>query len=183
MTQGELSGIVILKPQVFHDERGCFYESYQAERFAKQLLPEKFVQDNCSRSQKNVLRGLHFQKEHPQGKLVFVTFGSILDVMVDIRLGSPTFGKAMALELNDQNCLQVYIPPGFAHGFCVLSERADVTYKCTDFYSPMHECGLIWNDPDLQIPWPIMMQPIISQKDQVYSRLKDFPKDQLPQFI
>ncbi len=177
--QTELPGVLILELRAFHDTRGYFFENFQAERYQQHGLPTQFVQDNVSHSRKNVLRGLHYQLEHPQGKLVCVTQGHVLDVIVDVRLDSPTFGKAISVELSDQNLLQVYIPPGFAHGFCVLSERADFIYKCTDYYYPAGERGIYWNDPDLQITWPVQ-DPILSEKDAVFPCLKEIPEDQLP---
>lgn len=175
----ELPGVQIIELRAFHDTRGYFFELFQLGRFEQHGLPTQFVQDNFSRSKKNVLRGLHYQLQRPQGKLVCVTHGRALDVVVDIRINSPTFGKSITIELSDQNFRQVYIPPGFAHGFCVLSEWADFIYKCTDYYYPAGERGIIWNDPDLQIPWPVQ-DPIISEKDAIFSCLKDIPKDQLP---
>lgn len=136
------------------------------------------MQDNYSRSKKNVLRGLHYQLPHPQGKLVGVTRGSVYDVVVDIRLSSPTFGNWFGIHLNDENQMQMYIPPGFAHGFCVLSDEADFYYKCTDFYAPGTEHGIIWNDEKLNIAWPIS-NPILSPKDEIYSSLYEIPHDQL----
>lgn len=177
-----LPDVLIIEPRVFHDARGLFYESFQAERFLSLGIPA-FVQDNCSRSARNVVRGLHYQLEHSQGKLVYVTHGAILDVAVDIRVGSKTFGKAITVELSDENHRQLYIPPGFAHGFWVLSERADVIYKCTDFYCPVAERGLIWNDPDIEIVWPSDLLPTVSDKDRAYPKLKDISLDQLPAFL
>lgn len=177
--QTELAGVVIIELRSFKDSRGYFFEIFQAERYSQYGLPTQFVQDNFSRSSKNVIRGLHYQLERPQGKLVCVTQGQVLDVVVDVRVGSPTFGKSIAVELSDQNFRQLYIPPGFAHGFCVLSERADFIYKCTDYYYPAGERGILWNDPDLQIPWPIK-DPILSEKDAIFPCLKDIQTDQLP---
>jgi dTDP-4-dehydrorhamnose 3,5-epimerase len=175
----QLPDVLIIEPQIFHDARGAFFEVFQAERYQQQGVPAQFVQDNFSHSNKNVVRGLHYQLEHPQGKLVCVTNGHVLDVIVDIRLGSPTFGQAITIELSDKNLRQVYIPPGFAHGFCVLSERADFLYKCTDYYYPASERGIYWNDPDLKIAWPVR-DPILSEKDAVFPCLKDVSEDQLP---
>lgn len=173
----ELPGVVIIEPKVFGDSRGFFFESFQAERYAAHGIPA-FVQDNVSRSQKGVLRGLHYQLEKPQGKLVYVLTGAVLDVAVDIRVGSPTFGRAVWVELNDTNHRQLYIPPGFAHGFCVLSDTADFFYKCTDYYYPAAERSILWNDPALQIPWPIK-DPILSAKDQVGLLLNEVTQDNL----
>lgn len=181
VSESVLPGVLIIEPRVFHDSRGFFYETFHAERYEQHGINEKFVQDNFSSSIKNVVRGLHYQIEHAQGKLVFVTYGHVLDVIVDIRVGSPTFGKSITIELNDQNNRQVFIPPGLAHGFCVFSDRADFLYKCTDIYYPTSEFGVRWDDPDLQIAWPIE-KPILSAKDSVYPCLKDIPEKQLPQF-
>lgn len=177
-----LPGVLIIEPRIFDDARGYFYETYHAERYAKLGIKETFVQDNFSRSAKNVVRGLHYQLEHAQGKLVFVTHGQVQDVIVDIRVGSPTFGQSIMVELSHENHRQVYIPPGLAHGFCVLSERADFVYKCTDFYYPASEFGLYWNDPDLAIAWPAMANPIVSPKDAIYPCLKEIAMDTLPRF-
>lgn len=177
----KLSGVKRIIPKVFGDSRGFFFETFQAERYQPLLGNLVFVQDNLSRSTQGVLRGLHYQLPYSQGKLVWVTRGEVLDVVVDIRHGSPTFGQVETFILNDENHEQVYIPPGLAHGFCVLSDVADFYYKCTDYYQPSAERGVIWNDPDLAIEWPVK-NPILSPKDEVYSRLKDIPKDQLPIF-
>lgn len=164
-----LSGLMILEPQIFNDERGYFFEMVQHHRYAKYGMPA-FLQANISRSKKNVLRGLHYQLPHAQGKLIGVIRGSVWDVVVDIRRSSPTFAQWFSIELNDQNHLQMYIPPGFAHGFCVLSDEADFYYHCTDLYEPKSEKGILWNDPQLNISWPIT-QPILSAKDQIYPQL------------
>ncbi len=159
-----LPGLLIIKPKVFEDERGFFLETWQKERYKEIGIEEEFVQDNWSRSKKGVLRGLHFQKDHPQGKLVSVRTGKVFDVAVDIRKDSQTFGKWHGEELSDHNHLQMYVPPGFAHGFCVLSEVADFSYKCTDYYKSDDESGIIWNDTDLNIEWPVS-NPVVSDKD------------------
>lgn len=182
VTETILPGVFIIEPRAFHDARGYFYETFHAERYEQYGIKEKFVQDNFSSSVKNVVRGLHYQMEHAQGKLVFVTYGHVVDVVVDIRIGSPTFGKSVTIELNDQNHRQVFIPPGLAHGFCVLSDRVDFLYKCTDFYYPASEFGIRWDDPDLQIAWPHLEKPILSAKDSIYPCLKDIPENQLPRF-
>lgn len=173
--------ISIVEYKVFPDERGHFFESFNTERYRSHELQIHFVQDNFSRSKQNVLRGLHYQLKKPQGKLIFVTRGAILDVMVDVRLNSPTFGKVLTVELTDQNFRQVYIPPGFAHGFCVLSEMADVIYKVTDYYYPEDERGLLWNDPDLKIDWPVK-NPIMNARDQNYLPLKNISTTDLPRY-
>lgn len=174
-----LPGVLIIELRAFQDTRGYFFEIFQTERYQQAGLLTQFVQDNFSRSNHQVIRGLHYQLKRPQGKLVCVTQGHVLDVVVDVRVGSATFGKAITVELSDQNFRQLYIPPGFAHGFCVLSEHADFIYKCTDYYYPAGERGILWNDPDLQIPWPIK-DPILSDKDKELLPLKAIPKDQLP---
>lgn len=166
----KLEGCVIIKPKIFGDERGFFYETYQTERYKEAGINESFVQDNRSRSSLNVLRGLHFQKTKPQGKLVTVTNGEVFDVAVDLRPNSETFGKYETIILSEKNQLQFYIPPGFAHGFCVLSEKADFQYKCTEYYDANDESGIIWNDLDLAIEWPVK-NPIISKKDNLLPRL------------
>lgn len=177
-----LPGVLIIKPRLFEDERGYFFETYQAERYQTQGIPVDFVQDNVSRSRQHVVRGLHYQLERPQGKLVYVTSGRVLDVVVDIRVGSPTFGESVSVELDDVTHTQVYIPPGFAHGFCVLSESADFFYKCTDYYHPPSERGIYWNDPALKIAWPVS-NPIVLNKDSSYLALKDMPEKDLPRYV
>ena len=160
-----LPGVLIIEPKVFGDQRGFFLETFQAHRYREAGITQPFVQDNHSRSQKGVLRGLHFQRSRPQGKLVSVSRGSVYDVAVDINPESPTCGQFVGVELNDDNHRQFWVPPGYAHGFCVLSDTADFQYKCTDLYYPEDEGGLIWNDPDVNIPWP-METPKLSAKDQ-----------------
>jgi dTDP-4-dehydrorhamnose 3,5-epimerase len=164
VTETILPGVLIIEPKVFGDHRGFFKETFQAERYKEAGLTQPFVQDNHSRSQKGVLRGLHLQKSRPQGKLVSCSSGSVFDVAVDVDPGSATFGKYVGIELNTDNHLQLWIPPGYAHGFCVLSDVADFQYKCTDYYDPQDEGGLIWNDPDVAIHWPIE-DPQLSEKD------------------
>jgi dTDP-4-dehydrorhamnose 3,5-epimerase len=160
----KIKDLLIIEPKVFGDDRGFFYETFQAKRYKEAGIKENFVQDNRSSSTKGVLRGLHFQKTKPQGKLVSVTSGEVFDVAVDLRKDSDTFGQFETVLLTGENKLQFYIPPGFAHGFCVISEFADFQYKCTDYYDPSDECGLLWSDPDIQIPWPIE-EPLLSNKD------------------
>tara|TARA_B100000925_G_C21976902_1_gene460523 strand:- start:266 stop:799 length:534 start_codon:yes stop_codon:yes gene_type:complete len=160
----KLNGLLIITPEIFEDERGFFLESFNADRYKKAGINLDFVQDNHSRSCKGVLRGLHFQKTKPQGKLVRVVRGEVYDVAVDIRSGSPTYGQWEAIILSEENKKQVWIPPGFAHGFLVLSETADFEYKCTDYYDPSDEGSLLWNDPHLNIPWPLK-NPKLSEKD------------------
>jgi dTDP-4-dehydrorhamnose 3,5-epimerase len=176
----KLDGVLIIEPTVFPDGRGYFYESFHETRYVETGIPSQFVQDNFSHSVKDVIRGLHYQLERPQGKLILVSTGRILDVIVDIRRHSKTFGKSLTIELSAENPRQVYIPPGFAHGFCVLSENANVTYKCSDYYHPASERGILWNDPSLNIPWPTK-DPILSPKDAIYPLLKDVSSDHLPQ--
>ncbi len=159
-----IPGALVIQPKIFGDARGFFLETFQAERYAEIGIREKFVQDNHSRSSQGVLRGLHFQKQHPQGKLVYVGRGEVFDVAVDLRPDSPAFGQWTAAYLSDENHHQFYVPPGCAHGFCVLSETADFFYKCTDYYHPDDEGCLIWNDPDIAIDWPID-SPVLSAKD------------------
>jgi dTDP-4-dehydrorhamnose 3,5-epimerase len=160
-----LPGVFALEPRVFGDERGFFFESYNRRIMAEVGVLEEFVQDNHSCSSRNVLRGLHYQLKHPQGKLVRVVDGEILDVAVDMRRSSPTFGRWEAVRLSGENKRMLWIPAGFAHGFRVLSEKAHVLYKATDFYSPEHERTLAWNDPQLKINWELDGEPIVSAKD------------------
>lgn len=181
VTETALPGVIVIEPKVFGDNRGFFFESYERERYREAGIPEEFVQDNISRSRRGVLRGLHFQLRYPQGKLVLVTQGAVFDVAVDIRVGSPTFGQWAGTELSDKNHRQLYIPPGFAHGFCVLSENVDFLYKCTDFYHPEDEGGVIWNDPQIAIAWPIA-DPTVSERDAKHRPLKDIAPEKLPKF-
>jgi dTDP-4-dehydrorhamnose 3,5-epimerase len=161
----DLPGVLIIEPQVFGDDRGFFMETWNKERYAEAGIPTEFVQDNLSFSRKGVLRGLHFQDPNPQGKLVSVLQGEVFDVAVDIRRDSPTFGKWVGVNLSSDNRRQLYLPEGFAHGFCVTSEFALFSYKCTDSYSPKKEWILMWNDPDLGIDWPVT-ELQVSSKDQ-----------------
>ena len=167
--------VLLIEPDVFPDERGFFMETFHAKKYSQQGLPEVFLQDNHSRSTRGVLRGLHYQLEHPQGKLVRVVSGEVFDVAVDIRKGSPQFGKWVGFVLSEENQRQVYVPPGFAHGFCVLSEQADFMYKCTDLYTPGDEYGIAWDDPDIGIDWP-QLEYSLSDKDQHYPLLRDTDK-------
>ena len=160
-----IPGLIVSEPKRFGDARGFFTELYHAERYAAAGIAGPFVQDNFSRSARGVLRGLHLQYPNPQGKLIGVLSGRILDVMVDVRRGSPTFGKHVAVELSGDNGRQLFGPRGFAHGFVVLSEFAEVLYKATDFYAPEHERSLLWNDPALGIPWPLEGAPVLAEKD------------------
>jgi len=166
--------VKIIEPKVFGDDRGFFLETFQAERYASVIGDGlTFVQDNHSRSCKGVLRGLHFQKTKPQGKLVRVVTGEVFDVAVDIRKDSPTFGQWEGVLLTGDNKKQFWVPPGFAHGFVVLSDTADFEYKCTDYYDPSDEGAICWNDPDLAIDWPIDFEPSLSAKDLDAGLLKD----------
>lgn len=174
-----LSGMVLIKPDVFGDARGYFLESWNRRRYAEAGLDVEFVQDNQSLSRRGILRGLHFQNPHPQGKLVQVLLGEVFDVAVDIRLGSPTFGQWYGTVLSEANHHQLYVPEGFAHGFCVTSETALFAYKCTDFYDPAGEFSIRWDDPELGIEWPIEA-PLLSAKDQAGRLLKDIPRESLP---
>lgn len=169
----ELSGLLLITPTVHEDPRGFFMETFKASEFAALGLAETFVQDTHSRSQRGVLRGLHFQQQRPRGKIVRVIRGEIFDAVVDIRPASPTFGRWTGLRLSEQNRRMLYIPPGFAHGFGVLSESADILYKMTREYDPHDERRLLWNDPDIGIAWPIQ-NPIISEKDSRGVLLKDW---------
>ncbi|AGE28520.1 dTDP-4-dehydrorhamnose 3,5-epimerase [Pseudomonas poae RE*1-1-14] len=170
----ELPGVLIIEPKVFGDERGFFYESFNARDFARVAgLEQQFVQDNHSRSQKGVLRGLHYQIEHVQGKLVRVTAGEVLDVAVDIRRSSPNFGKWTSVRLSAENRRQLWIPPGFAHGFVVLSDHAEFLYKTTDYYTPAAERCIRWDDAELGIDWQLSAAPTLSAKDQNGKSLKD----------
>lgn len=162
--KGPLAGLWLLTPDVYRDARGYFLEAHHQQKYSTQGLDVRFVQDNLSHSKKNVLRGLHYQFPNWQGKLVYVVQGEIFDVAVDIRRDSPTFGQWHGITLSAENHQQFYIPPGFAHGFCVLSETAHVIYKCTDFYRPEQEHTLAWNDPALGIAWPVR-EPLLSAKD------------------
>ena len=168
--------VLLIEPEVFSDARGFFKETFHAGHFRQHGLPVTFLQDNHSRSSRGVLRGLHYQLEHPQGKLIGVATGKVFDVAVDIRKGSPYFGKWAGAVLSDENNHQLYIPPGFAHGFCVLSEQADFLYKCTDLYTPGDEYGIAWDDPAVGIDWP-ELDYILSEKDRGNPRLRDSGPD------
>ncbi len=174
----EIPGVVIVEPDVHRDGRGYFVETYHAEKYRAAGIPGPFVQDNHSRSVGGTLRGLHLQLQHPQGKLVRVVEGEIFDVAVDVRRGSPTIGRWVGVMLSADDFKQCYVPPGFAHGFCVTSPIALVEYKCTDIYDPKSEIGVAWNDPALAIPWPVS-KPILSDRDRRYSTLAEL-SDRLP---
>lgn len=175
-----IPGLLIVEPAVYGDNRGFFTETWHRDRYAELGIDRVFVQDNLSRSLKGTLRGMHFQIRRPQAKLVQAISGELFDVAVDLRPDSPTFGKWEGVLLSDKNMRQFYIPEGFAHGFCVLSDTALFSYKCTDFYAPDDEGGLLWSDPDIGIDWPVST-PMLSAKDQIYPRLRDIGRQQLPQ--
>lgn len=177
----KLPGVLVLEPDVFSDKRGFFLETWNSKRYEDAGIKGPFVQDNISFSQKDVLRGLHYQYPQPQGKLVQVLSGQVVDVAVDIRVGSPTHGQWFSEMLSDVNHKQLYLPPGFAHGYCVISKTAVFSYKCTDFYNPATENGIIWNDPDINIEWPTT-NPVLSEKDSNYARLKDLAPEKIPHF-
>ena len=174
----DIEGVVIIEPKVFGDDRGYFFESFSQPRFDELVRPVKFVQDNESKSKYGVLRGLHFQKgQHAQSKLVRVVKGRVLDVAVDIRKGSPTFGRYVAVELSEDNHRQFFVPRGFAHGFAVLSEEAIFQYKCDNLYAPESEGAIIWNDPEIGIDWGLAAEDVVlSPKDMCHPMLKDAPE-------
>jgi dTDP-4-dehydrorhamnose 3,5-epimerase len=174
--EADLKGIILIEPDVFEDARGFFLETYHAEKYAQAGIRGPFVQDNFSKSVRGTLRGLHYQLKKAQGKLVGVSEGTVFDVAVDIRKGSPTFGRWYGVELSAETKRQLYIPPGFAHGFYVLSDWAAFWYKCTDCYSPRDERGIIWNDPAIGIRWPLST-PLLSAKDQAYKTLAEMTGD------
>lgn len=176
-----LPGVLVLEPRVFGDKRGFFLETYREDTLLEAGISRRFVQDNHSRSSRGVLRGLHYQLIQPQGKLVRVTRGRVFDVAVDVRVGSPTFGQWYGATLDDENMRMMYVPPGFAHGFVVLSEMADFIYKCTDYYHPQSEQGILWNDPEIGIEWPII-EVKISDKDGDNPVLSAQPNDRLPDY-
>jgi dTDP-4-dehydrorhamnose 3,5-epimerase len=176
-----LPGVVELRPKIFRDPRGFFLETYHREKFAELGITADFVQDNHSRSSRGTLRGLHYQLPHAQGKLCRVIEGEVLDVAVDIRLGSPTFGKWTSVVLSAEHSNMIYVPAGFAHGFLTLSESAQFLYKCSDVYAPKDEHGIAWNDPDINIAWGID-NPLVSEKDGRYTRLSEMPREFLPRY-
>jgi dTDP-4-dehydrorhamnose 3,5-epimerase len=172
ITKTKLDGILIVEPKVHSDQRGSFHESYVKRKYSEQGITDEFIQDNHSISKKGVLRGLHFQENPAQIKLVRVIQGEVFDVVVDIRKESPTFGQWVGVTLSEENHLQLYIPGGFAHGFCVLSDTAEFLYKCSAYYAPSGERAILWNDPDIGIDWPIST-PILSEKDTAAPLLRD----------
>jgi len=176
-----LPGVLLIKPRVFGDQRGFFLETFRDSLFKDAGVTETFVQDNHSRSSRGVLRGLHFQLTQPQGKLVRAATGAVFDVAVDVREGSPHFGQWFGAELNDENMHMMYVPPGFAHGFVVLSDIADFIYKCTDYYHPQSEQSVLWNDPGIGIQWPIT-DVSLSDKDSSALPLNAMPSEKLPEY-
>jgi len=180
-----LPGVIVIEPKVYVDKRGFFLETFREDVLLQAGINAHFVQDNHTRSSQGVLRGLHYQMTQTQGKLVRVAAGSVFDVVVDVRSGSPTFGQWYGTELNEDNIIMIYVPPGFAHGFVVLSETADFIYKCTDYYHPESEQGIAWDDPDLNIDWSIaeIAEKIsLSDKDKQNVKLKDQPAEKLPAY-
>jgi dTDP-4-dehydrorhamnose 3,5-epimerase len=171
--QTSLPGVIIIEPILYGDTRGLFKETFQQNRYSEHGISLPFVQDNFSRSKRGVLRGLHFQKNKPQGKLVTCLRGAVLDIIVNIDRSSLSFGSVVKVELNDVNHKQVWIPPGYAHGFCVISDEADFFYKCTEYYDPSDEAGIIWSDRDLGIDWPVK-DPLVSKRDQEWPSLSEF---------
>lgn len=181
VTRAAIPDVLVVDPRVFGDERGFFFETWSAGRYAEAGVPTTFVQDNLSRSAKGVLRGLHLQHPGGQGKLVYVLEGDVFDVAVDVRVGLPTFGLWVGYTLSAQNKRQLYIPPGFAHGFCVTSPWALFAYKCTTPYRPEHELGILWSNAAIGITWPVD-DPVLSGKDRVYPVLADVPAGRLPTY-
>lgn len=181
IVETSLPGVLLLKPRVYEDSRGYFMETYRADDLVKAGVLETFVQDNHSHSLRGVLRGLHYQLRRPQAKLCRVVQGVVLDIAVDIRIGSPHFGKWVGAVLSGQNWNALYLPKGFAHGFVVLSESADFLYKCSDYFDPADDCGVLWSDPELAIDWTTA-DPRLSPKDQAHLPLSEIPRDRLPIF-
>lgn len=165
--------VLLVQPKIFGDSRGFFFESWNEREFSRLGINHRFVQDNHSHSARGVLRGLHYQISQPQGKLVRVCSGEIFDVVVDIRRSSPTFGQKVSVRLNGEDHRMLWVPPGFAHGFCVLSDYADVLYKSSDFYAPEYERSILWNDPEIGIEWPLTGEPILSAKDRIGKPLRE----------
>jgi dTDP-4-dehydrorhamnose 3,5-epimerase len=180
-TEAAFPDVLLIEPDVFKDSRGLFMETYNRRKYAEAGIDRVFVQDNYSHSRRGILRGLHYQLKNAQAKLVFAITGEILDIIVDIRTGSPKFGQWFGTRLSAENRQQIFVPEGFAHGFIVLSESADVIYKCTDFYTPGDDYGIFWADPAINIDWPIK-NPILSDKDSKNPRLGEIPEELLPAF-
>lgn len=178
-TEKSIPGVLLIEPMVFEDDRGFFLETYHEKKYPEAGIDKPFVQDNHSHSCRGTLRGLHYQLKHPQGKLVYVIRGEVFDVAVDIRRGSSTFGQWTGTILSEKNKHQLFIPEGFAHGLCVISETADVLYKCTDLYAPGDEYGILWSDPVIGIDWPVE-NPVLSEKDAESPRLMDVPEELFP---
>lgn len=174
-----LPGVLVIEPDVFVDSRGFFMETFHHKKYAEAGINHPFVQDNYSRSRQGTIRGLHYQLHNPQAKLVYVVAGEIFDVVVDIRQGSPTFGQWTGVYLSAENRRQIYVPEGFAHGFCAISDTADVIYKCSDFYAPHDDYGILWSDPEIGIDWPIT-SPLLSVKDSRHPKLSEVEKHLLP---
>ncbi len=177
----DLPGVCLIEPTVFEDQRGFFFESYHESKFAELGIKDRFVQDNHAKSVKDTLRGLHYQVTHPQAKLCRVVQGEVFDVVVDVRRGSPHFGKWVSGVLSEQNKRLMYVPPGFAHGYLVLSQTAEFLYKCSDFYHPEHERGVVWNDPNVGIDWGIST-PILSDKDRRNPTLSGIARNEFPEY-
>ena len=176
-----IPGVLLIEPDCFCDQRGFFFESFQEERYRALGITDQFVQDNISRSVRDVLRGLHYQMKRPQAQIVSVVRGRVFDAVVDLRRNSPAFRQWYGMEISDEHARQVYMPPGVAHGFCVLSDAADLHYKVSRNYDPSDEAGIVWNDPDVGIKWPIK-QPMVSQRDSEYPMLRDVRPDNLPTY-
>lgn len=177
----KLPGVIVFEPKIFGDKRGFFLETFRNDVLLDAGIDTQFVQDNHSRSSKGVLRGLHYQMTQTQGKLVRVATGAVFDVAVDVRYGSPTFGEWYGIQLDEDNMRMMYVPPGYAHGFIVLSDTTDFIYKCTDYYHPQSEQGIAWDDPDIGIKWPVT-EATLSEKDKKNQRLKEQPAEMLPDF-
>ncbi len=179
----DIPGVLIVEPQVHGDARGWFMETWQARRYAEAGIQNRFVQDNMACSRHGILRGLHLQHPHAQGKLVQVVLGEVFDVAVDVRRGSPCFGRWVGVMLSADNHRQLWIPPGFAHGYLVTSNEAVFSYRCTDYYHPETDLSIRWDDPDIGIEWPIVGPPLLSEKDASALLLKDVPPDRLPEYV
>lgn len=182
VTQTDIPGVLLIEPKIHGDERGFFVETWRRERYAELGMPRDFVQDNMASSKKGVLRGLHLQHPNAQGKLVQVLDGEVFDVAVDVRRGSPWFGKWVGVHLDGKQRRQFWVPPGFAHGYVVLSEMAVFSYKCSDFYHPEYELSVLWNDPAIGIEWPTELQPTLSDKDRNGLLLNDISPEKLPEY-
>jgi dTDP-4-dehydrorhamnose 3,5-epimerase len=182
LIETDLEGVLIVEPDVYGDHRGYFMETYNRKRYDSYGIMREFVQDNMSFSSKGTLRGLHYQLNRPQAKLIQVLKGEVYDVAVDVRIGSPSFGRWVGVTLSETNKKQLFVPEGFAHGFCVVSDSALFLYKCSDFYCPVDEQGILWSDPFLGIPWPVV-NPLLSEKDKTYVSLQQTDIEKLPLYI